>query len=141
MIFIVGNPTNFYLCKNYNLHRCIAILLLSCLHAQPAVNVSAWIDFLANNEYIKEVLCINKEKPKLSCNGKCYLMQKLKEQQSEQEQELPQLIHSRYEFVFFSFRESISKVTQIPTTLKSFPFVTNNYSHLVYWDIFHPPQT
>ncbi|GAB5476131.1 MAG: hypothetical protein Mars2KO_42300 [Maribacter sp.] len=122
------------------MQRYIAILLLACLHAQPAVNISVWIDFLANNEYIKEVLCINKERPKLSCNGKCYLMQQLQEKQSQQEQELPQLVHSKYEFVFFSFRESITKVKRITNNKQMVPFIANNYSHLVHWDIFHPPQ-
>jgi len=140
MTFIVGYSFNFYLCKKKNLHRILAILLLSCLHAQPAVNISVWMDFLVNNEYIKEVLCINKEKPKLSCNGKCYLMQQLQEQQSEQEQELPQLVHSKHEFVLFSFSESLSKTKRIISTKKSFPLIANHYSHVAYWDIFHPPQ-
>ncbi len=122
------------------MHRCFAILLISCLHAQPAVNISVWIDFLANNEYIKEVLCINKKKPKLSCNGKCYLMQQLKEQQSEQEQELPQLVHSNYEFVFFSFRENVlEKRTRIYKENNFSPH-TQQYAYLLNWDVFHPPR-
>ncbi len=140
MIFRVGNSFNFYLCKKKNLHRILAILLLSCLHAQPVVNISVWVDFLANNEYIKEVLCINKEKPKLSCNGKCYLMQQLQEQQSEKEHELPQLVHSEYEFVIFSFSKKLSQTKCIISAKKSFPLIANHYSHLGYWDIFHPPQ-
>ncbi|MBP2831876.1 hypothetical protein J8281_06715 [Aquimarina sp. U1-2] len=121
------------------MQRFITILLLMTLHLQTAVNISVWVDFLVNNEYIKEILCVNKEKPKLSCNGKCYLMHQLQEQQSEQEQELPQLIHSKFEFAFFSFREIEINSKRILRSKKSFPLILSHYSHLKYWEIFHPP--
>src|SRR5205085_1919482 len=40
----------------------------------------AWplIDYYANRDFFAEVLCINKDKPALHCNGRCVLMQKLK---------------------------------------------------------------
>ncbi|GAB5476083.1 MAG: hypothetical protein Mars2KO_41820 [Maribacter sp.] len=126
--------------KKKKLHRFVAILLLSCLHVQPAVNISVWIDFLANNDYIKEVLCINKERPKLRCQGKCYLVQQLQEQQSQQEQELPQLVHSKYEFVLFGSRESELKCNNIAYSQDNFAALKSGYSLLKTWDIFHPPQ-
>lgn len=64
--------------------------------------MAVWGDFLVNNEYIREVLCINKDKPELSCGGKCYLMQQLQESQQKQEKEFPQLLHSKYEFVLIN---------------------------------------
>jgi hypothetical protein len=30
-----------------------------------------------NYDYISKVLCINKDKPELKCNGKCHLMKEL----------------------------------------------------------------
>ncbi len=36
-----------------------------------------FIDYKINYEYISEVLCINKEKPSLNCNGKCHLKKEL----------------------------------------------------------------
>ncbi|MEM9990737.1 MAG: hypothetical protein AAF738_03180, partial [Bacteroidota bacterium] len=36
-----------------------------------------------NVEYIAEFLCINKDKPELVCNGKCYLVAELEKQQEE----------------------------------------------------------
>jgi len=35
------------------------------------------IDYVVNYEYITKVLCVNKAKPKLQCNGKCHLMKEL----------------------------------------------------------------
>ena len=35
------------------------------------------IDYAINYEYISKVLCVNKAKPIMHCNGKCHLMQEL----------------------------------------------------------------
>lgn len=35
------------------------------------------IDYVVNYEYISTVLCVNKAKPKMHCNGKCHLMKEL----------------------------------------------------------------
>jgi len=40
--------------------------------------VAPLIEYYANQEYFAKVLCINRDKPQLQCNGKCILMQKLK---------------------------------------------------------------
>lgn len=31
------------------------------------------VEYVVNYEYISEVLCENKEKPLIGCDGKCYL--------------------------------------------------------------------
>ena len=40
-------------------------------------------DFYVNRSYIAENLCINKDKPMMHCNGKCYLSKKLKQQEKQ----------------------------------------------------------
>lgn len=35
------------------------------------------IDYVTNYDYISKVLCENKDKPKMHCNGKCQLMKEL----------------------------------------------------------------
>ena len=37
--------------------------------------------FKLNREYIAKVLCENRKRPELHCDGKCYLAKKLKQQQ------------------------------------------------------------
>lgn len=44
--------------------------------------IQPYIEYLANQDYIAEFLCVNKEKPQLQCNGKCHLVKALKKQQS-----------------------------------------------------------
>lgn len=43
--------------------------------------------FQLNREYIAKVLCENRARPQLKCNGKCYLARKLKQQQQKQDKE------------------------------------------------------
>ena len=35
------------------------------------------VEYVVNYEYISKVLCENKAKPKMHCNGKCHLMKEL----------------------------------------------------------------
>jgi len=35
------------------------------------------LDYAVNYEYISKVLCVNKDKPMMHCNGKCHLMKEL----------------------------------------------------------------
>lgn len=44
---------------------------------------SPYAEYVLNYKYISEVLCVNKDKPKLDCKGKCYLMQSLAEASAE----------------------------------------------------------
>ena len=46
---------------------------------QPALPI---IEYLVNYNYIVNELCENKNKPILTCNGKCYLETQVKEQQN-----------------------------------------------------------
>lgn len=42
-------------------------------------------NYLLNKEVIINKFCENKSKPKLKCNGKCYLKKQLKEQEQQEE--------------------------------------------------------
>lgn len=41
------------------------------------------IYFAAQQEYVQEVLCINRERPQLHCEGKCFLKERLSENYEE----------------------------------------------------------
>lgn len=68
--------------------RSIAILLLFCSVSVNLSGVFVFAGFEMNRGYIATELCINRNKPELHCNGRCYLMRKLKQaQDKEQKQE------------------------------------------------------
>jgi len=41
------------------------------------------LEYVANYDYIVEVLCENRDRPQLNCDGKCYLAKQLAEQQKD----------------------------------------------------------
>lgn len=45
--------------------------------------VQPYVEYALNQDYIAEFLCINKDKPKLQCNGKCHLVKELEKQQEQ----------------------------------------------------------
>jgi hypothetical protein len=38
-----------------------------------------WVWFKANQTFIAKELCINKDRPEMHCNGKCFLMTKMRD--------------------------------------------------------------
>ncbi|MEM6813016.1 MAG: hypothetical protein AAF600_01325 [Bacteroidota bacterium] len=120
------------------MQKLISITLIITLHAQPVANGVVVLDFLLNQEYIKEFLCINKERPEVACNGKCYLMQQLKETQKKKEKDIPVLWSSRLEFILMSFEEEQIEAQKI---IRKETFFWNDISYpfLFEKDIFHPP--
>ena len=49
-----------------------------------------FFNYIINFEYIAEVLCINKEKEPLQCNGSCQLTKEILDNESEGTSEYPQ---------------------------------------------------
>ncbi|MAU15066.1 MAG: hypothetical protein CMH46_05945 [Muricauda sp.] len=57
-------------------------------------------EYVVNQDYIAEYLCVNKDKPMLNCNGKCYLSKMLQEEQNEKQQNLPAIDLKEYPIGF-----------------------------------------
>ena len=113
------------------------IVLLVLLHAQPVAN--GLVDFLLNQEYIKEFLCVNKGKPKLACKGKCYLMQRLKETQDEKEQDSPILILVEFDFIWTHCQKEPFDNVHFKKEEAAFIRYENRYVFFFEKNIFHPP--
>ncbi|ANH58982.1 hypothetical protein [Dokdonia donghaensis] len=54
-----------------------ALILFSIFALRPVMNVGNVLYYELNIDYIVETYCVNKDKPKLQCNGKCYLSKQL----------------------------------------------------------------
>lgn len=66
------------------------VVLYSLLLATLLPSISPWgtiMYYNANKAYIARVLCENRDRPQLHCDGKCYLAKKLKAQQDRQDKE------------------------------------------------------
>ncbi|WP_283640994.1 hypothetical protein [Mesonia mobilis] len=98
------------------------------------------LEYCFNYNYIVEVLCVNKDKPRLNCNGKCYLMKQLQKQSSENSPKKAQSIQlENYPIGFIEIAEIIQP-QQFNFTLKPTYFYFNNYSYLEENIPFQPPQ-
>jgi len=78
---------------------------------QPALPV---LEYLINYDYIVNELCENREKPILTCNGKCYLgdqVEKQLDRGSEQQKPMPPQIDFQE---FISPDTGLNKVSETP---------------------------
>ena len=69
------------------LKRIIAICLLVALISSNFSRFFIYAGFELNQKYIAENLCINKNKPWMHCNGKCFFMRKIKEAQDNEKKQ------------------------------------------------------
>jgi hypothetical protein len=100
------------------------------------------VEYVVNYEYISKVLCVNKEKPKLQCNGKCHLR---KELAKASENEKPTSSDKKFsvqenEVLFFQDIKLFEIATNYFFTTK---IINANYSNLYFHlnavSVFHPP--
>lgn len=50
--------------------------------------IQPYVEYVLNQDYIAEFLCINKDKPELKCNGKCHLVKEIEKQQESESNSL-----------------------------------------------------
>ena len=97
------------------------------------------IEYVVYEDYISEFLCINKEKIELQCNGKCYLMQRLAEQNDQKKDNLPKIAMEEYPVAiveFFLFEVDTDESIQNKPSL----YYQNGYRYLIVSQNFHPPN-
>ena len=117
------------------------LLLVLVMLLQSSIRTVYVAYYQINEDYIASVLCINKAKPSSSCNGKCYLSKKMK-QQEKQEQTIPSELKGLEKlFLYFvDFNELISPVYQEENQNASLdPYQMHAYKSPVSF-IIQPPQ-
>ena len=72
--------------------------------------------YQVNKEYITRVLCENRDKPQLNCNGKCYLAKKLKSQKEIQDQTTSDMV------------QAIPLINLFASTAEIFDFLSATFS-------------
>jgi hypothetical protein len=99
------------------------------------------IEYVVNYDYISKVLCVNKDKPMLHCNGKCHLMKELaKTSENEKPISDKKIAIQEFEVLFIEKIESfVVRPLFYRTTTKITDNYSNYYSHLNSCTVFHPP--
>ncbi|RKR84659.1 hypothetical protein BDD43_4908 [Mucilaginibacter gracilis] len=121
--------------------RFTAILLLVTLISSNFSMFMVYAGFEMNHKYIAENLCINRSRPWMHCNGKCYFMKKIHQaEENEKKQEAKDNLN-RLEVSFFQepFQLSFIEPAILETVKSSFPPYTYQYSSRYIETIFRPP--
>ena len=99
------------------------------------------IEYNYNKEYIASVLCENRDKPELACNGKCYLNKKIKQSidHNSHDHSLPQIDLSKYPVApvdYFAYTINELKIFSADKFSVA-EFTSQDY----YTSLFKPPQS
>lgn len=119
----------------------VVILFAVAIFFKPIIPV---IEYVVNYDYISKVLCENKDKPQLKCNGKCHLMKELaKASESDKPSSNPsEKKNTNLENeVLFCGELYNNRILFLKKTLSL--KITDRYSNLYHFQknslIFHPP--
>lgn len=118
----------------------LVLIVIFAIILKPITPV---IDYVVNYEYISKVLCENKAKPELKCNGKCHLMKELaKASEDEKPINSDKKNNSKQEVEVLFFQDIKSLVTE-QIYFQNKTSINNNYSNLYFHlnscTVFHPP--
>lgn len=116
----------------------IAIFLIITMMSTHFGRFFVEAGFELNQEYIASVLCENKSKPELNCNGKCYLSKKIKQVEEKEKKEEQQALRKTFQESFvctlpFTILVSVHDIEQIRIPETGFHLPSG------YTSIFHPP--
>ena len=118
------------------------IILFTSFAIRPVMELSPFLYYQLNLDYIVENLCENKDKPKIKCNGKCYLMKQLKKKASEHQPLANNRIQESFIPLFFSALPVYATQPKfwLPIALQ-FREINSLYRFVHDKRIEHPPQS
>ncbi len=120
------------------LKRITAWLLIISVLTVNYSRLFVYAGFKLNQSYIAANLCENRNKPQMHCNGRCYLMKKIKQAEEKQNNAARE---SQKDLLQEAYHEASPKVTFYIQLLQ---IVTIPYKQITpqkgYCTIFRPPQ-
>ena len=98
------------------------------------------LDYVINYNYIKTVLCVNKDKPEMHCNGQCHLKQMIKKETQEENSNNPKIPNIEINKNQFNFNEQVTSI-KVEVILKKYePIYQSSLTpQLVTSEVFRPP--
>lgn len=118
------------------------ILFVGLILVRSMVIPMVFIDYELNKDYIIQNFCVNKNKPELECDGKCYLAQKINEAREKEAEST----FSSYLFTMeCHFVSQTIKLTYVPIVFflesKPIDFKASIYDSKSIFAFFHPPRS
>jgi hypothetical protein len=126
--------------KNDLLQKLLAILLLFALTLQGTSQLTVLAGYELHKSYIAQVLCVNRDKPAMHCNGKCYLMKKLRQDQQRKDSQSGN-VAGRLDIVLYCPEPSLLLYPHLRSARFVFsPVITAGYLSPCF-GFFHPPRS
>ncbi len=101
-----------------------------------------WVGFKLNQNFIARTLCVNRNKPEMHCNGKCFLAKKIaeaKERNASKEAPIPNPDEQKQIICFLPKVKALPDEWKVYFLKTGFAEVTFS-NQLVFPDIFQPPK-
>ena len=113
--------------------------------AKAMVVPIVYLDYEIRKDYIKSVLCVNKNRPEMHCDGKCYLAKRIAAAQKQEESQAEKAFVSKLvemdstNNIFGNYTIQFHLVSFVIEKLDNFFYTIPplSQSHI---SIFHPPQ-
>jgi hypothetical protein len=121
--------------------KVVAIFLVHVILLQCSMKLLIYACFEVNRDYIVKTQCENRDKPKMHCDGKCYLSKKIKKQ-NEQENKIPAALKG-IEKSMISYCEDlyVPDFVVFSSDKQSFPCHVTSFATAYLKSIFKPPRT
>lgn len=121
--------------------RGVAILMSFLILFTSLKDLVTYVGFYANQDYIAQVFCINKDKPEILCSGKCFLNDSLIENHEEKKDTNTQLPQSEERIVFvWPLKVNIPETKRVlPSEKSPITYRHELYSFDFLAEVFHPP--
>jgi hypothetical protein len=103
--------------------RYLGLIIVVLIIGRPVLPV---IDYVFNYEYIATELCVNRDRPELHCNGKCYLMQAMAQEAAKERQDKKGNLILRYELPVLYYKEDTVMLNP-ETFVERVPTVSDRY--------------
>ncbi|EHQ44533.1 hypothetical protein [Myroides odoratus] len=98
------------------------------------------VEYVVLYDYIKNELCVNKDKPELECNGKCHLKKEMAHaSDTKTEKNKVNFASAELQIMYYQALEMISAVVFNPYRIKNDRAVTSLYSFSFSNLLFRPP--
>ena len=118
--------------------RLFSILLIGLYGLTLSQAYMPHVNYWMNRDFIASVLCENKDRPELECNGKCHLKKQIQENTEDQNE--GQEVSNRLMVEFFQFTNGFELRTPTEISIDHFYNYSEPLTAGISTSVFHPPR-
>ncbi|MEQ6119302.1 hypothetical protein [Reichenbachiella sp. MALMAid0571] len=122
----------------YRLKKYITLFFIPVILASSVSFPLIYLEFELNKNYIRDVLCVNRNKPITICGGACYLKNRLEKKQSEKTSSTSDTKRMALALYFEEISKVFVPLDSPKVLLEGFQL---EYSFSYIKGIFHPPSS